>query len=85
MYLRILYDGTVAHTIILCEPLILSNRAMEKFVAMVGSLCVDRGTVLSVQVVDMEDGGQPVVRNEPLSFTVTSKERAIHLVARSAL
>jgi hypothetical protein len=42
-------------------------------------------SIRGMEVVDMEEGGQPVVRNEPLSFTVTSKERAIHLVARSAL
>lgn len=37
-----------------------------------------------MQVVAMQEGGQPVVRNEPLSFTVTSKEKALHLVARLA-
>ncbi|CAI8042398.1 FYVE, RhoGEF and PH domain-containing protein 6 [Geodia barretti] len=40
-------------------------------------------SIRGMEVVDMEEGGQPVVRNEPLSFTVTSKERAIHLVASS--
>ena len=38
---------------------------------------------LCVQVLDCQDSEQPAVRNEPLSFTVKSKEKALNLVARS--
>jgi hypothetical protein len=38
-------------------------------------------SIRGMEVVGMQENEQPVVRDEPLSFTVTSKERALHLVA----
>ena len=36
-------------------------------------------------MVSIQESGQLVARNEPLSFTVKSRQRALHLVARSVV
>jgi hypothetical protein len=40
-------------------------------------------SVRGMEVLDSQDSEQPAVRNEPFSFTLTSREKAMHLVASS--